>query len=543
MRTRAVRPKIILLGAIFQPAPHKSISWVRSGRYLSTRTASRLNAEDAMASTESLDLPEDDGLLHANGIDATTGLPAALPITPEEAIGRDASAPRDPGTAGRLAKFWGLIAKKLQLHGPPADLDEKDPASVGWAVVFAHDAPAAVREAVEPLIAHRRDHTKVPAELLQVVEMAPGSLLDDWLKKLGAHRSDVDPARLGYYVTLVGGPGSIPFEDQATLDLAYAVGRLCFDRPEDYRRYAESVIAYETAAAAPHGREVAYWGVRNRGDRATQLSADCLVKPLAEGLPAAEGQSAVQPIADKCGFRSRCLLGATATRANLLEALHGHDPAARPAFLFTASHGLSWPGGHAAQTAQQGALLCQDWPGLGTRPDASHCLTAADLDDDARIHGLVAFLFACYGAGTPEKDHFLADRSQAPMRIAEEPFVAALPQRLLAHPAGGALAVIGHVERAWGYSIRPVGLGTRLRPFSNLLGRILRGDPVGLATKDFSDRYAAMSTRLLNVIAGTNPGPRPRDAEMAAFWIERNDAQNYVLLGDPAVRLRAEAMT
>jgi hypothetical protein len=496
-----------------------------------------------MAEIDSLDQPEDDGLLHANGIDALTGLPAVPPMAPEEAIGRDASAPRDVGAAGRLTKLWGLFTRKL--HGLPEDLEEKanDPTAVGWAVVFASDAPAEVREAIEPLIAHRRDHTGVPPDLLRELDMSPGSSLDDWLRKLGAHRSDVDPARLPYYVTFVGGPGSIPFEHQSELDVAYAVGRLSFDRPEDYRRYAESVIAYETAAAPPHGREVAYWGTRNRADRATQLSADCLVKPLAEGLPAADGQRAVGPIAEARGFRSRCLLGAPATRASLLDLFHRDDPAARPAFLFTASHGLSWPRGHADQATQQGALLCQDWPGVGTRPDSSHCLTAADLDDDARVHGLVAFLFACYGAGTPASDHFLADRAQAPVPIADSPFVAALPQRLLAHPAGGALAVIGHVERAWGYSIRPAGLGNRLLPFRNLLGRILRGDPVGLATKDFSDRYAATSMRLLNASAGTNPSPKPRDAEMAALWIERNDAQNYVLLGDPAVRLRVQAMT
>src|SRR5262249_57067406 len=105
----------------------------------------------------------------------------------------------------------------------------------------------------------------------------------------------------------------------------------------------------------------------------------------------------------------------------------GGHRAHRPAFPFTASPGLSWPRGHAAQAAQQAALLCQDWPGVGTRPDPSHSLTAADLDDEARVHGLIAFLFACYGAGTPATDHFLADRSQAPVPIAEAPFVAALP--------------------------------------------------------------------------------------------------------------------
>ena len=144
-------------------------------------------------------------------------------------------------------------------------------------------------------------------------------------------------------------------------------------------------------------------------------------------------------------------------------------------------------------------------------PDPSHFLTAADLDDEASVHGLIAFLFACYGAGTPVSDHFLADRSKAPVPIAESPFVAALPQRLLTHPGGGALAVIGHVERAWGYSIRPVGLDNRLLPFRNLLGRVLRGDPVGLATKDFSDRYACRLHAHPESHQRDQSRPKPRD--------------------------------
>ncbi|MGP0066718.1 MAG: hypothetical protein ACLQGP_24400 [Isosphaeraceae bacterium] len=488
---------------------------------------------------------EDDGLLHANGIDALTGKPIE-PIEPGEILSRDPSTPRDPSVLGRLSQYWNAFTKRLKTgSGLPEDLVSKanDPAAVGWAVVFSSDTPAEIRDAVEPLIAHRRDHTRVEPDQLKVLEIAPGTSLDDWLKKIGAHRSDVEPTRLPYYVMFVGGPASIPFEHQSELGIGYAVGRLSFDHPDDYRRYVESVIRYETAGTPVHGREIVYWGTRNRADRATQLSADCLVKPLIEGDPTAVRPVDKQPISEVRGFRSRFHLGASATRANLLECLHGGDPSARPAFLFTASHGLGFPKGHEHQTAQQGALLCQDWPGVGTRPDPSHCLTAADLDDDARVHGLIAFLFACYGAGTPASDHFLADRSKAAVPIADSPFVAALPKRLLAHPGGGALAVIGHVERAWGYSIRPAGLGSRLLPFRNLIGKVLGGNPVGFATKDFGDRYANASTRLLNLISGTNPAAKPRDSEMAALWVERNDAQNYILLGDPAVRLRVEAMS
>ena len=65
----------------------------------------------------------------------------------------------------------------------------------------------------------------------------------------------------------------------------------------------------------------------------------------------------------------------------------------------------------------------------------------------AKLHGFVAFLFACYGAGKPAYDHFLTERNHDPLAIAEEAFVAALPQRLLAHPGGGALAVQVRVEQ------------------------------------------------------------------------------------------------
>ena len=112
-------------------------------------------------------------------------------------------------------------------------------------------------------------------------------------------------------------------------------------------------------------------------------------------------------------------------------------PSALPALLFTASHGMTSQGrvSH-KQLAEQGGLLCQDWPGYGA-VRAEHYLVAADVPESANVHGMVAFLFACFGAGTPAtrpiRARFRGDQTRRRL-LAPQPFVAALPQRLLSHP-------------------------------------------------------------------------------------------------------------
>ncbi|HEX8201228.1 MAG TPA: hypothetical protein VF590_12135, partial [Isosphaeraceae bacterium] len=253
---------------------------------------------------------EDDGRFHVNGIDALTGLPAVPPLTAAEVVRRAADGPAPAEDAGLLRKLWDAL--KRPFRGLPDDIEPADVAAAGWAVVLPIATPDAVRQAIERLVAHRRDQTRVPAERCLVLDYRPGQSLADWLRGLGAHLADIEPTRLPYYVTLVGGPEAIPFEFQSLLDVNHAVGRIAFDRPEQYLRYVEGLIEYETARAAPHGREVLYWGPRNRDDRATHLSADCLVRPLHDGVPAAGGQPALPAIAGQRGFRSRHLGGAEA---------------------------------------------------------------------------------------------------------------------------------------------------------------------------------------------------------------------------------------
>jgi hypothetical protein len=477
----------------------------------------------------------DEDLLYFNGINGATGQYFTPPVrTADAAAMARGSAPTDPGMVNVLRDSHKTL--KQPLKALPFGHDPLDMGKVGWAVAYGPGVSAEVKAALKPLIDHRRK--TIPVDRCKELEVQPKEGIRAWLRRHTVDLGKIAPSKIPYYILIVGDPESVPFEFQYLLDLDYAVGRLHFERPDQYRCYAESVIDYETASAVPNAREVIYWGTRHPRDWPTQLSADSMITPLFEGVPSDPDEGT--PPAELCGFRARCRKGPDATKAALAEALGAGG--APPALLFTASHGMAWPYGHERQRPGQGALLCQDWAGFGSFQPA-HYYAAADLAS-AHVHGMVAFLFACFGAGTPRTDNFLFGSKQpaadSPERLlTDRAFVAALPQELLAHPQGGALAVLGHVERAWAHSIqpldenfRPVGnVGPQLTMFRNCIARILSGEPVGHAT-----------VLLLTLVGQGDGSGAESEKALVNAWIERTDAQNYVLLGDPAVRIRTELL-
>lgn len=398
-----------------------------------------------------------------------------------------------------------------------------------------------LRQALAPLLELRRAQAaRLDERLYREIGGADGyregETTTPFLERLKAGPGPVDPTRVPYYLLLVGSPEAVPFRLQYQLGVQHAVGRLDFDTLEEIRRYAESVVAAETGpggGGAGRARRAVFFAPAHPGDEATRMSSRWLVPPLASSLQE-----------ERFGWQVETVPGPAATRARLAELLGAEGPGEAPAVVFTAGHGVGFPSGDPLQAEHQGALVCQDWPGPGggglERP---HWLAAEDVGGDARPAGLVAFFFACFGAGTPREDDFTRQAAGAGERrqLAPRSFVSRLPQRLLGHPRGGALAVVGHVERAWDYSFLWESTGSQTEVFASALRRLLEGHPLGSALEFFGQRYAQLAAMLSEENEALGFGKTLDEALLARLWTAARDARNFTLLGDPAVRVAGPA--
>jgi len=256
-------------------------------------------------------------------------------------------------------------------------------------------------------------------------------------------------------------------------------------------------------------------------------------------------------VACKPPFAATLIAGPDATKDRLLEAITG----TRPAIVYTASHGYEVPRalGLATQQRLNGAIACARTGSLD-----GMLLRAEDVpgDDVACAEGALFFEFACWGYGTPRRstsDHWVGGGEDD---NADEDFVASLPTRLLAHPHGP-VAFVGHLDTAWLHGFddpaKPVPqLGQlyhrRLEPFLTAVDQaLLNRFPAGLALGDLTGRTALLSVSLANFFNKLRSTGRSLDElnpterrALADSFIRRNDAMNFLLLGDPAARVRVE---
>ncbi len=466
-----------------------------------------------------------DDLLYFNGVNLSSGAYLTPPLRAPEL----AQLARGENFTADSLEELKLRSKRNEPHlGPKAGVDVNDLAQTGWGVIFAHDADPALRDALRELLDHRKAQATRVKDRYREYTYNANESKNVFLARQRVGPGAVDPDKVPYYLLIVGDPEKIPYTFQYQLDVAYAVGRIHFDKIEEYSQYAQSVVRAEQENFLL-AKRAAFFGVTNPDDPSTAASANNLVKPLAEKMRAQQTAWTLDEYLTTDAKKTR------------LESLLKDET---PAFLFTASHGGTFELGDPRQMKQQGALICGDWEGPvagnGRAIPQTAYYAMDDVTSDARVHGLIAFHFACFGAGTPRYDDFshLRANMRERVQIAPASFLAKLPKKLLAHPKGGALAVIGHVDRAWGASFLWNENIEQTTTFESALTKIMEGAPVGAAMEFFNNRYAELAASLSGELEDAKVGKKIDPAELATLWTANNDARGYAVIGDPAVRLR-----
>ena len=457
------------------------------------------------------------------GIDAKT----CRPITPPQPA--DMLALLQAGEQG-LAAAVGAPVPTLEHFGVTFGNNASKLDEVGWGLVFAVGVDPAPRlEALDALVRLRKGEAGARFRVFSGGEgWRPGESASRWLVRHGSSLNLIDPDDgVPYYLVIVGPPTEVSFEFQYSLDLSAAVGRIDFPTLEEYKAYAASVVGFEADAAKRTARTVDLFAPCHDFDRATQLFTSQVAQPFCAGV------GTRPPLGQKFGFGIHPVLGGDATKAGLAGILRRQGLPS--SILLTGSHGMAFEVDDARLPSCQGALVCQDWSGYDAI-DERDWFSSTDVPADANVHGLIHFYFACYGAGSPEFDNF--SMPPGSKRSAPAPMTARLPQRLMTLPQGGVLATLGHIDKAWASSFQNDKGVSQTQQFREVLEKLLAGLRVGDAVDRFNLQWGVSGTQLTELLTDKVYGMAVRDSEMLAARIARDDCRNYVVLGDPAVRLR-----
>jgi hypothetical protein len=366
-------------------------------------------------------------------LDSTTKMPVPFGVSAKTGLGRpgirqadlallsaDAEDTKEPERGARLRDA------QPPHYGVTGEIrDPNDLRQTGWGLIFAKSTDSAIRDALKSLLNHREGQV-ADSELFKVFEGAEGYKNGDtarsWLDDRGGSFGPVEPYKgVPYYLLIVGSPQEIPFEFQYTLDIYYAVGRLHFDTPDEYRRYAGAVVHYERShSRVHHTRQTVIFAPEHSFEISTPQDPEAgapslFVKFLADALSNAQSRRGV--VGRNQNFKLQTFIGEAATKETLRNILCGKIADGAPAVVLSGSHGVESEQNDRWERDEQGAIVCKDWKG-GLPFGKGDYFGANDVPKDATVDGLIYFLFACYGGGYSRLDSFCPSESRI---IASQP--------------------------------------------------------------------------------------------------------------------------
>lgn len=421
--------------------------------------------------------------------------------------------------------------------------DPGDLAQQRWGVIAPQGKDGdRLLDLIAPLIERRRrQQGERPVRVYRVPARMSVDEVIRW-KRRGFRPGDDLDFDLPRYQLVLGDLDQVPMILQQALGADGFVGRLAFERADDYRAYVEKVQRWEDRPASAATGDALLHTVHD-GTTATRRGSDALMEP---------GRRILERRRDFGDVRVgeiRATGSSTPAPAELWRAVG--ERAGVPGVLLTLGHGVGAPRAGWSQAGrqrlEQGALSF----GHG------EALSGRDLAGRAFLPGGAWLALACFSAGTPDRSdyhHWLAMLGQTghvrdglghvlDTLAGARPFVAALPKAALASPEGP-LVFIGHVDLAWAYSFLDLDDRPMRRP-GRLMGvvqSLLHGDRAGVALRYLARFFDEVNTELTALYDSHARAGRPTldtraRARRGHLWMLRQDLAGWMLLGDPAVRL------
>ena len=377
----------------------------------------------------------------------------------------------------------------------PFEVESSKLSSSGWGLLHPRNIDHSVLDALEPLLAHRH----AEAGRLFKMEALQGDSVQQsasrWLSERTSSQSLVDPEATPYHLLILGGPSEIPLAFDLELGQDFSVGRLYFEHPKEYRRYAETVVDIEKNGI-DRKPKLCLFGPSNSDDPATTFSHDQLMAPLKDDLTY---------FLQRRGFAWSLegLLGVDATKEHLSASLF-HEQS--PTVLMATCQSLV--SANLAASANLGAVICQNWPGpieaenRSLHPSQFFC--HQDLGPTTNVRGLIGILLGSFSAGVSNT---------------EDSALSLLPTRLLSHENGSALAIIGSLASS---SMSPDDETDLRRVYGHFLRRIALGSRTGSCLQELK--------------SSLRPPPFASQDDRRRTKSLRRTHKSLMLLGDPAVR-------
>jgi hypothetical protein len=401
--------------------------------------------------------------------------------------------------------------------------------------VFAPEGPEGDRllALIRPLMEARREQQDAEVQVYRVPSGLSSTDAPRW-RKTHFDSGKTSSAERPRYQLILGDLDRVSLSVQHTLNSDGFVGRLSFRNDRGYEAYVDKVLRWEKARAEAEA-SVKLFTVHD-GTAATMIGYRALVKPGLDILRAEGYETAdlgARDIPSPSEFFSTV-------------------KSPEPTILFSVSHGAGAPRAgwksYEEQRDRQGAMS------FGREGK----ITGSDINEDPFLPGGFWFMLACYGAGTPnsissaywpwleklkEAGQFSGQVQSVLTSLPQgdhPPFIAALPQAVLANP-NGPLAVVGHIDLAWTYSFEERDTGSAVsRPakFVDVLKSAMRAYRLGSSFRELARCLVNTNHELSELHdASVRSGGASDAARLGHLWMLRQDMAGYILLGDPAVRL------